>query len=89
MEALRALPERRFESAKRVRARVSSGSLITVERNSCRPEVFMQLAQESCSGIDSFLANHMYRKVGQAIEYCRSYKKAKVIENLAVGRYAF
>jgi hypothetical protein len=34
MEILRALPERRFDSAKRVRARVSSGSLITVERNS-------------------------------------------------------
>ncbi|HVI77831.1 MAG TPA: IS21 family transposase [Candidatus Acidoferrum sp.] len=34
MEVLRALPERRFDSAKRVRVRVSSGSLINVERNS-------------------------------------------------------
>jgi hypothetical protein len=34
MEVLRPLPERRFDSAKRVRVRVSSGSLITVERNS-------------------------------------------------------
>jgi hypothetical protein len=34
MEVLRALPERRFDSAKRVRVRVSSGSLIHVERNS-------------------------------------------------------
>jgi hypothetical protein len=34
MEVLRALPERRFDSAKRVRVRVSSGSLITVDRNS-------------------------------------------------------
>ena len=34
MELLRPLPERRLESAKRVRVRVNSGSLITVERNS-------------------------------------------------------
>jgi hypothetical protein len=34
MELLRPLPERRLESAKRVRARVNSGSLIVVERNS-------------------------------------------------------
>jgi hypothetical protein len=34
MEVLRPLPERHFDSAKRVRVRVSSGSLITVERNS-------------------------------------------------------
>jgi hypothetical protein len=34
MEVLRALPERRFDSAKQVRVRVSSGSLINVERNS-------------------------------------------------------
>jgi hypothetical protein len=34
MEVLRALPEQHFDSAKRVRVRVSSGSLITVERNS-------------------------------------------------------
>jgi hypothetical protein len=34
MELLRPLPERRLESAKRVRARVNSGSLIMVERNS-------------------------------------------------------
>ena len=34
MEVLRPLPERRFDSAKRVRVRVSSGSLINVERNS-------------------------------------------------------
>ncbi|MBV8114821.1 MAG: IS21 family transposase [Silvibacterium sp.] len=34
MEVLRSLPERRFDSAKRVRVRVSSGSLINVERNS-------------------------------------------------------
>lgn len=34
IEVLRALPERRFDSAKRVRVRVSSGSLINVERNS-------------------------------------------------------
>jgi Mu transposase, C-terminal domain len=34
MELLRPLPERRLESAKRVRVRVNSGSLIVVERNS-------------------------------------------------------
>jgi hypothetical protein len=34
MEVLRPLPERRFDSARRVRVRVSPGSLITVERNS-------------------------------------------------------
>jgi hypothetical protein len=34
MDALGPLPERRFDSAKRVRVRVSSGSLINVERNS-------------------------------------------------------
>jgi hypothetical protein len=34
MEVLRPLPERRLDSAKRVRVRVSSGSLINVERNS-------------------------------------------------------
>jgi len=34
MERLRPLPDRRLESAKRVRARVNSGSLIAVERNS-------------------------------------------------------
>jgi hypothetical protein len=34
MEQLRPLPDRRLESAKRVRARVNSGSLIVVERNS-------------------------------------------------------
>jgi hypothetical protein len=34
MELLRPLPERRLESVKRVRARVNSGSLIVVERNS-------------------------------------------------------
>jgi hypothetical protein len=34
MEVLRPLPERRFDSAKRVRVRVSSGSLINVGRNS-------------------------------------------------------
>jgi len=34
MEALRPLPARRFDSAKRVRVRVNSGSLIAVERNS-------------------------------------------------------
>lgn len=34
MERLRPLPERRLESAKRVRVRVNSGSLIVVERNS-------------------------------------------------------
>lgn len=34
MEQLRPLPDRRLESAKRVRARVNSGSLIAVERNS-------------------------------------------------------
>jgi hypothetical protein len=34
MEALRPLPGRRFDSAKRVRVRVNSGSLIAVERNS-------------------------------------------------------
>jgi hypothetical protein len=34
MELLRPLPDRRLESAKRVRARVNSGSLIMVERNS-------------------------------------------------------
>lgn len=34
VELLRPLPDRRLESAKRVRARVNSGSLIMVERNS-------------------------------------------------------
>jgi len=34
MERLRPLPDRRLESAKRVRVRVNSGSLIAVERNS-------------------------------------------------------
>src|SRR6201995_4708100 len=34
IEALRPLPDRRFDSAKRVRVRVNSGSLIAVERNS-------------------------------------------------------
>ena len=34
MELLRPLPDRRLESAKRVRVRVNSGSLIKVERNS-------------------------------------------------------
>jgi hypothetical protein len=34
MDILRPLPDRRLESAKRVRARVNSGSLIVVERNS-------------------------------------------------------
>jgi len=34
MDVLGTLPERRFDSAKRVRVRVSSGSLINVERNS-------------------------------------------------------
>jgi hypothetical protein len=34
MEVLRPLPGRRFDSAKRVRVRVNSGSLIAVERNS-------------------------------------------------------
>src|SRR4051794_19578612 len=34
MEVLRPLPDRRFDSAKRVRVRVNSGSLIAVERNS-------------------------------------------------------
>ena len=34
MEQLRPLPDRRLESAKRVRVRVNSGSLIVVERNS-------------------------------------------------------
>jgi hypothetical protein len=34
MELLRPLPDRRLESAKRVRVRVNSGSLIVVERNS-------------------------------------------------------
>lgn len=34
MDVLQPLPERRFDSAKRVRVRVSSGSLINVERNS-------------------------------------------------------
>ena len=34
MDVLGPLPERRFDSAKRVRVRVSSGSLINVERNS-------------------------------------------------------
>lgn len=34
MECLGSLPERRLESAKRVRVRVNSGSLIAVERNS-------------------------------------------------------
>lgn len=34
MEGLRPLPDRRFDSAKRVRVRVNSGSLIAVERNS-------------------------------------------------------
>jgi hypothetical protein len=34
MERLRPLPERRLENGKRVRARVNSGSLIVVERNS-------------------------------------------------------
>ena len=34
MDVLRPLPERRFDSAKRVRVRVRTGSLITVERNS-------------------------------------------------------
>jgi hypothetical protein len=34
MELLRPLPERRLDSAKRVRARVNAGSLIAVERNS-------------------------------------------------------
>ncbi len=35
MEILRPLPDRRVESAKRVRVRVNSGSLIVVERNLC------------------------------------------------------
>jgi hypothetical protein len=34
MERLRPLPDRRLDTAKRVRARVNSGSLIVVERNS-------------------------------------------------------
>ena len=34
MDVLRPLPNRRFDSAKRVRVRVNSGSLIAVERNS-------------------------------------------------------
>lgn len=34
LDVLQPLPERRFDSAKRVRVRVSSGSLINVERNS-------------------------------------------------------
>jgi hypothetical protein len=34
MDVLRPLPERRFDSAKRVRVRVNSGSLVGVERNS-------------------------------------------------------
>lgn len=34
LEVLRPLPDRRYDSAKRVRARVNSGSLIAVERNS-------------------------------------------------------
>ena len=34
MEVLRPLPDRRFDSARRVRVRVNSGSLIAVERNS-------------------------------------------------------
>ncbi len=34
MDWLRPLPERRLDSAKRVRARVNSGSLIAVDRNS-------------------------------------------------------
>ena len=34
MERLRPLPERRLDTAKRVRSRVNSGSLIVVERNS-------------------------------------------------------
>lgn len=34
MDELRALPERRFDVVKRVRARVNSGSLVAVERNS-------------------------------------------------------
>jgi hypothetical protein len=34
MDVLRPLPERRFDSARRVRVRVNSGSLIAVERNS-------------------------------------------------------
>ena len=34
MEALRPLPDRRLDSARRVRVRVNSGSLIAVERNS-------------------------------------------------------
>src|SRR5579863_2087799 len=34
MEGLRPLPDRRLESARRVRVRVNSGSLIAVERNS-------------------------------------------------------
>jgi hypothetical protein len=33
MQHLRALPERRIESVKRVRAKVDSGSLISVDRN--------------------------------------------------------
>jgi hypothetical protein len=34
MDVLTPLPERRFDSAKRVRVRVNSGSLVAVERNS-------------------------------------------------------
>jgi len=34
LEVLRPLPDRRYDSSKRVRARVNSGSLIAVERNS-------------------------------------------------------
>jgi len=34
MDVLRPLPERRLDSAKRVRVRVNSGSLVAVERNS-------------------------------------------------------
>jgi hypothetical protein len=34
MDVLKPLPERRFDSAKRVRVRVNSGSLVAVERNS-------------------------------------------------------
>ena len=33
LEVLRRLPDRRYEGAKRVRARVNAGSLISVERN--------------------------------------------------------
>jgi hypothetical protein len=54
MEVLRPLPGRRFDSARRVRVRVNSGSLIAVERNSysVNSRLIGELVEARVSGAD-------------------------------------